>query len=138
LDFNNEVLGDHLLVSSENLASAIGALVTFWEMQQANAVFGDQAVVGVHCEVYEGAVRNRHGWNPLSWEPGRPVIDLDKLVSFNGSEPQACDFPNGQNVPLVPRNDADAGEVEHVPRLPISQPATAPRRRQTQLSTRRR
>ena len=97
LDFHNEALGDHLLVSCEDLASAISALVAFWEARQA-----DQAVVGVHCEVYEGAVRNRHGWKPLSWEPGRPVIDLDKLVSFNGSEPQACDFPNGQNVQNPP------------------------------------
>jgi hypothetical protein len=98
LDFNNEVLGDRLLVSWENLASAIGALVALWEMQQAEGVIDDQAAVGVHCEVYEGAVRNRHGWKPLSWEPGRPVIDLNKLGLFNSSERQACDLPNGQNV----------------------------------------
>jgi hypothetical protein len=97
LDVNDEVLGEHLLVSSENLASAIGSLVAFWEMQQ-EGVIDDEATVGVHCEVYEGAVRDRHGWKPLSWEPGRPVIDLNKLVSFNGSERQACALPNGQNV----------------------------------------
>ena len=35
LDFHNEVLGDHLLVSCEDLASAISALVAFWEARQA-------------------------------------------------------------------------------------------------------
>lgn len=78
LDFNNKVLGDHLLVSRENLAAAIDELVAYWEAQQTEGDIHDQAVVGVHCEVYEGAVRNRHGWKPLSWEPSRSVIDLTK------------------------------------------------------------
>ena len=79
LDFNNEVLGDHLLVSRENLAAAIEGLIAYWEVQQAEADAHDPAVVGVHCEVYHGIVRNRDGWKPLSWEPGRPVIDLTEL-----------------------------------------------------------
>jgi hypothetical protein len=78
LDFNNKVLGDHLLVSRENLAAAIDELVAYWEAQQTEGDIHDQAVVGVHWEVYEGAVRNRQGWKPLSWEPSRSVIDLTK------------------------------------------------------------
>ena len=93
LDFHNEALGDHLLVSCEDLASAISALVAFWEARQA-----DQAVVGVHCEVYEGAVRNGDGWKPLPWEPGQPVIDLNNLGSFNSLVQEPPDSPNGQNV----------------------------------------
>ena len=54
-------------------------MVNFWEMQQSEGDSHDQTVVGVHCEVYQGVVRNRQGWKPLSWEPGRPVIDPTKL-----------------------------------------------------------
>jgi len=46
-----------------------------------------KATVAVHWEVYRGAVRDLRDWKPLLWEPGRPVVDLDKLVPLNGSEP---------------------------------------------------
>jgi hypothetical protein len=61
LDYNNEVLGDQLLVNRENLAAAIDELVAYWETQQAEGDTHDQAVVGVHCEVYQDPVRNHQG-----------------------------------------------------------------------------
>jgi hypothetical protein len=79
INTHREHLGDASLASPEHLSAAIDELVAYCEAQQAAGDIHDQAVVGVHCEVYEGAVRNRHGWKPLSGEPGRPVSDLTGL-----------------------------------------------------------
>ena len=78
INTHREHLGDASLASPEHLSAAIDELVAYCEALQAEGDIHDQAVVGVHCEAHEGAVRNRHGWKPLSWEPGRSVIDLTK------------------------------------------------------------
>ena len=98
LDFNNKVLGDHLLVSRENLAAAIDELVAYWEAQQTEGDIHDQAVVGdtgkstrVRCATARAGSLCRGS------RVDRSSISLNRR-SCDGCERDACDPSHRQNA----------------------------------------